>query len=175
MGRRENRRYFLADRVPLFHSLSNMAAFYLYTFNLIPHSHSPSASSNPDSLSNLNSISAKIDKRRSSCRTSGFTVLSTHSNPRILKSNRRSRYGQVLSPYDTDDNAGDEDGDWFFDVSSMFFFLPLLLLACFEVFVEVWFRFGNLRGNFLLVFGRLGSWNRFSCFRRAQVVEIFCF
>uniref|UniRef100_F6HER7 Transcription termination factor MTERF9, chloroplastic n=1 Tax=Vitis vinifera TaxID=29760 RepID=F6HER7_VITVI len=92
-----------------------MAAFYLYTFNLIPHSHSPSASSNPDSLSNLNSISAKIDKRRSSCRTSGFTVLSTHSNPRILKSNRRSRYGQVLSPYDTDDNAGDEDGDWFFD------------------------------------------------------------
>ncbi|KAL6315142.1 hypothetical protein AAG906_035350 [Vitis piasezkii] len=82
-----------------------MAAFYLYTFNLIPHSHSPS-SSNPDSLSNLNSISAKIDKRRSSCRTSGFTVLSTHSNPRILKSNRRSRYGQVLSPYDTDDNAG---------------------------------------------------------------------
>ncbi|KAL6310987.1 hypothetical protein AAG906_024650 [Vitis piasezkii] len=83
-----------------------MAAFYLYTFNLIPHSHSSSASSNPDSLSNLNSISAKIDKRRSSCRTSGFTVLSTHSNPRILKSNRRSRYGQVLSPYDTDDNAG---------------------------------------------------------------------
>ena len=156
-GKKGNRRYFWADRVPLFHSLSNMAAFYLYTFNLIPHSHSPSASSNPDSLSNLNSISAKIDKRRSSCRTSGFTVLSTHSNPRILKSNRRSRYGQVLSPYDTDDNAGDEDGDWFFDVSSMFFFSPsssfgLFWGFCWWSLVSVW----EFEGEFFACFWLVG-------------------
>lgn len=110
-----------------------MTTFSLSMFKLIPHSHFPSASSNPNSLSILNSFKAKIDRRRSSCRTSGFAVLSAHSNPRILKSNRRSRYGQVLSPYDTEDNADDEDGDWF---SEVFFSLPLLLLDYLVVFVD---------------------------------------
>lgn len=60
----------------------------------------------------------------SSCR---FVVLSTHSNPKILKSNRRSRYGEALSPYEFDDDEDeyeDEDGvgetsgdDWLLNVS----------------------------------------------------------
>lgn len=50
-------------------------------------------------------------------------MTSSHSNPKILKSNRRSRYGQPLSPYETDDDAdtstsdvlGDEEDDWLSD------------------------------------------------------------
>lgn len=42
-------------------------------------------------------------------------VLSTHSNPKILKSNRRSRYGQPLSPYD--DQVDDVEAYHFSDVS----------------------------------------------------------
>ncbi|PON43286.1 Mitochodrial transcription termination factor [Parasponia andersonii] len=58
--------------------------------------------------------SFKLKPRTRPCR---FLVLfSTHSNPKILKSNRRSRYGQALSPYDSEeDDEGDEDG--FGDVS----------------------------------------------------------
>ncbi|KAL0443300.1 UNVERIFIED_CONTAM: Transcription termination factor MT, chloroplastic [Sesamum latifolium] len=37
-------------------------------------------------------------------------VASSHSNPKILKSNRRSRYGQSLSAYDTDEDEDDGDG-----------------------------------------------------------------
>ncbi|CAM8955783.1 unnamed protein product [Rhodiola kirilowii] len=33
-----------------------------------------------------------------------FVVFASHSNPRILKSNRRTRYGQTLSPYDDGDD-----------------------------------------------------------------------
>ncbi|XP_051125108.1 transcription termination factor MTERF9, chloroplastic [Andrographis paniculata] len=47
-------------------------------------------------------------------------VTSSHSNPKILKSNRRSRHGKPLSPYDTEDEDGggdgadsDEEDDWF--------------------------------------------------------------
>ncbi|KAG6405277.1 hypothetical protein SASPL_132864 [Salvia splendens] len=48
-------------------------------------------------------------------------VASSHSNPKILKSNRRSRHGHPLSPYDTDDDAraansdelhDEEDDNW---------------------------------------------------------------
>lgn len=106
-----------------------MATFSLCTLNHFPHSHSSSASPNPNSLANLNSFDANFQRRRSGCRNAWFAVLSAHSNPRILKSNRRSRYGQVLSPYDTEDNAGDEDEDWLFDVSSMFLFLALFWLV----------------------------------------------
>ncbi|KAE8693580.1 hypothetical protein F3Y22_tig00110809pilonHSYRG00248 [Hibiscus syriacus] len=35
-------------------------------------------------------------------------VLSTHSNPKILKSNKKSRFGQRITPYDTDE---EEDVD----------------------------------------------------------------
>ncbi|CAL9115870.1 unnamed protein product [Musa textilis] len=38
----------------------------------------------------------------------GFAVFSSHSNPRILKSTRRSRTGRLITPYDDED---DEKGD----------------------------------------------------------------
>ncbi|KAF5183756.1 Mitochondrial transcription termination factor family protein [Thalictrum thalictroides] len=47
--------------------------------------------------------------RRSTTTTNRFVALSTHSNPRILKSNRKSRYGQLISPYDTDDDEEEDD------------------------------------------------------------------
>ncbi|XP_024976079.1 transcription termination factor MTERF9, chloroplastic [Cynara cardunculus var. scolymus] len=55
--------------------------------------------------------------RRRRRRTSGrFAVSSSHSNPKILKSNRRSRFGRRLSPYDSDNENeaidDDDDDDW---------------------------------------------------------------
>ncbi|MFS7963917.1 putative transcription regulator mTERF family [Helianthus anomalus] len=58
--------------------------------------------------------------RRTSC--SRLPVSSSHSNPKILKSNRRSRFGQRLSPYDNDnehqavdDDDDDDEYDWLSD------------------------------------------------------------
>ncbi|XP_030546251.1 transcription termination factor MTERF9, chloroplastic isoform X2 [Rhodamnia argentea] len=54
-----------------------------------------------------------VDRRSASSRR--FVVLSTHSNPRILKVNRKSRHGRPLSPFDSDDDDEsvefDEDED----------------------------------------------------------------
>ncbi|KAJ4975799.1 hypothetical protein NE237_000905 [Protea cynaroides] len=49
-----------------------------------------------------------VGGKRGSSSTSNdsFVAFSTHSNPRILKSNRRSRYGQCLPTYDSDDDDG---------------------------------------------------------------------
>jgi mTERF domain-containing protein len=55
-----------------------------------------------------------------------FTVRSSHSNPKILKTNRKSIYGKTLSPYDSDedeemdddDDDDEDDDDWFSDVVS---------------------------------------------------------
>ncbi|XP_045827323.1 transcription termination factor MTERF9, chloroplastic [Trifolium pratense] len=47
-------------------------------------------------------------------RRTKFIVLSSHSNPKILKTNRKSIYGKTLSPYDSDeenDEMDDEDDD----------------------------------------------------------------
>jgi mTERF domain-containing protein len=51
-----------------------------------------------------------------------FTVRSSHSNPKILKTNRKSIYGKTISPYDSDeeseemdDDDDDDDDDWFSD------------------------------------------------------------
>lgn len=41
--------------------------------------------------------------------TRRFVVLSTHSNAKILKSNRKSRYGQPLSLYDDDSEEEEEE------------------------------------------------------------------
>ena len=38
-----------------------------------------------------------------------MVLLSTHSNPKILKSNRRSRYGQALSTYDSEEDEEEDD------------------------------------------------------------------
>ncbi|KAK8651753.1 hypothetical protein V6N13_141339 [Hibiscus sabdariffa] len=41
-----------------------------------------------------------------------LVFLSTHSNPKILKSNKKSRFGQRITPYDTDDEEEDEDEEF---------------------------------------------------------------
>ncbi|KAI4366185.1 hypothetical protein MLD38_022095 [Melastoma candidum] len=43
--------------------------------------------------------------------TRRFVVSSTHSNPRILKGNRKSRFGQSLSPYGSGDGDSDYDDE----------------------------------------------------------------
>lgn len=70
-----------------------------------------------------------------------FVVRSTHSNATILKPKWRSRFGQTLSPYDTDEDGddveefssdGDDDDDaWLDNVSSDFrlFWFSLCLCA----------------------------------------------
>lgn len=40
-----------------------------------------------------------------------FVVSSTHSNSKILKSNRKSRYGKLLSLYDDDSEEEEEEED----------------------------------------------------------------
>lgn len=45
----------------------------------------------------------------SRCAGVGFAVFSSHSNPRILKSNRRS--DRRTFPYDDDDDSGEEEGE----------------------------------------------------------------
>ncbi|CAI8586979.1 unnamed protein product [Vicia faba] len=40
-----------------------------------------------------------------------FTVFCTHSNPNIIKTNRRLIYGKPLSPYDSDDEMYQEEDD----------------------------------------------------------------
>lgn len=93
--------------------------FSFYTFNTLLHSHSPPTSSSTShlteqSLSNLFGGDGEGIVKRSKRRRSGacrFVVLSTHSNSRILKSNRRSRFGNVLSPFDSDEEKDAEDDD----------------------------------------------------------------
>ena len=73
-----------------------------------------------------------------------FVVRSTHSNARILKPKRRSRFGQTLSPFDSDEDGedvdefrsdGDDDDAWLDNVSSDFWFLwfSLCLFACWSI------------------------------------------
>ncbi|KAK8545744.1 hypothetical protein V6N12_026567 [Hibiscus sabdariffa] len=44
-----------------------------------------------------------------------LVFLSTHSNPKILKSNKKSRFGQRITPYDTDDDEEEEEDEEFGD------------------------------------------------------------
>ena len=55
------------------------------------------------SSSHASSASSFLKRRK-------FTVLSAHSNPKILKTNRKSPYGKFLSPYDSDED--DEEMDF---------------------------------------------------------------
>jgi len=62
-----------------------------------------------------------------SARLKSLVKLAAHSNPNILKTNRRSKYGEALSLYDSDDedeemdeeeeDDEDDDDDWLSDVS----------------------------------------------------------
>ncbi|KAK3032475.1 hypothetical protein RJ639_037288 [Escallonia herrerae] len=96
-----------------------MAISFLHPFKyVLPSQHSPYTSSS--SCSELNLYLLRLNRSRSFSRCS---VLSSHSNPKILKSNRR-RFGQTVSPYDSDDIVdGDEDDesddDLFSDVTSL--------------------------------------------------------
>lgn len=89
-----------------------MAVFSLSTATL-NHSHAASsllkfvASLHPSVVDPL-STPRTIKRRNCSTRT---RVASSHSNPKILKSNRRSRYGQPISMYDSDDEEEDDDDD----------------------------------------------------------------
>ncbi|KAK8481131.1 hypothetical protein V6N11_034909 [Hibiscus sabdariffa] len=82
-----------------------MAALTLHNFShsgSIVFSHSSSSSWNL-SLALKNGVGFKKGK---------FLVfLSTHSNPKILKSNKKSRFGQRITPYDTDEEEEEEDED----------------------------------------------------------------
>jgi mTERF domain-containing protein len=92
-----------------FLSLKMAAFFSLYPFNTIPH-HSHSASSlgvygSHLTVQPLSNLALQSHSQR-------LVVLSTHSNHKILKPNRRSRYGQALSPFDSDDEEVDDvDGE----------------------------------------------------------------
>ncbi|KAG2678207.1 hypothetical protein I3760_12G132800 [Carya illinoinensis] len=95
-----------------------MTAFlYLYPFNTnlcTPLNFSVSHLT-VQSLSNFIGGGGIVKRRGSTCR---FVALSTHSTPRILKSNRKSRYGHLLSPFDTDDEDFDDEDDEVKDDSS---------------------------------------------------------
>ncbi|XP_009759805.1 transcription termination factor MTERF9, chloroplastic [Nicotiana sylvestris] len=55
-------------------------------------------------------FNAPIRNRRSFFRFSRIFVVSSHTNQKILKPNRKSRFGQPISPYDSDSDAADADG-----------------------------------------------------------------
>ncbi|XP_019435666.1 PREDICTED: transcription termination factor MTERF9, chloroplastic [Lupinus angustifolius] len=54
-------------------------------------------------------------RRESTHKNVVLVVAASHSNPRILKTNRKSKYGDFLSPYDDDDDDFDDDDDDFDD------------------------------------------------------------
>lgn len=82
-----------------------------------------------------NELNSTSNKRRGFSRCA---VSSSHSNAKILKSNRRSRFGQRLSPYDSDNeneaihdhDDDDDDVDWLSDVSYTYYmFLNIFALG----------------------------------------------
>ncbi|XP_022846050.1 transcription termination factor MTERF9, chloroplastic-like isoform X2 [Olea europaea var. sylvestris] len=90
-----------------------MAVFLLFTttFN---HSHTYTTFNFFTSLQNFcgdsfSNLKAKGRIHRICCRK--VRVVSSHSNPKILKRNRKSRYGQPLSPYDSEEEKEVDDDD----------------------------------------------------------------
>ncbi|KAL2508800.1 transcription termination factor MTERF9 [Forsythia ovata] len=99
-----------------------MAVFSLFTttFN---HSHSYTPLNFFTSLQNfsgdlLSNLKAKGRINRICCRK--IRVVSSHSNPKILKQNRKSRYGQPVSPYDSEEDDDDDSGGDVDDVDDEF-------------------------------------------------------
>ncbi|KAK7386003.1 hypothetical protein VNO78_32030 [Psophocarpus tetragonolobus] len=57
--------------------------------------------------------------RLNSASWNNWLKLAAHSNPNILKTNRKSKYGEALSLYDSDEDDEEiDDDDWLSDVSS---------------------------------------------------------
>ena len=81
----------------------NMAAFSLHSLN-----HFSSILFSPSSSSSWN-LSFALSNGGSFKGGKFVVLLSTHSNPKILKSNKKSRYGQRITPYDTDDEEEEEE------------------------------------------------------------------
>lgn len=87
-----------------------MAALSLHNFN-----HLVSILSSPSSSSFWN-LSFAFNNGVRFKKGKFLVFLSTHSNPKILKSNKKSRFGQRITPYDTDEEEDeDEDEDEEFD------------------------------------------------------------
>ncbi|KAG7534352.1 Transcription termination factor mitochondrial/chloroplastic [Arabidopsis thaliana x Arabidopsis arenosa] len=92
-----------------------MAGFSLYCF-INPRILFTLPSESP--LFVLGSDKCSPATRRRSRKTRGFVVTYAHSNPKIINPKKKSRYGQTLSPYDSDedealdDESDDEDDDW---------------------------------------------------------------
>ncbi|KAF9589121.1 hypothetical protein IFM89_019171 [Coptis chinensis] len=87
-----------------------MTFICLYSFQYPPlNTNNPIANDDPALL-----LLHGTRKCRRPCRS--FVVLSTHSNSKLLKPNRKSRYGQPISPYDTDT---EDDDDFFSDVDDL--------------------------------------------------------
>ena len=104
----------------------NMAALSLHSFNhfsSIFFSPSPS----PSSSSSWN-LSFSLSNGGSLKGGKFVVLLSTHSNPKILKSNKKSRYGQRITSYDTDEEEEEEEeddndmagDDWLMNVSLLY-------------------------------------------------------
>ncbi|WCJ33044.1 Mitochondrial transcription termination factor family protein [Euphorbia peplus] len=108
-----------------------MAVCSLYPFNQSFQSEicCHSVSRSPTKFREIASDSSwrRRRRRRSSSRVGRLVVSSTHSNAKILKSNKKSRFGKPLSPYVTDDDDDDDtdhdnedhddddDDDWLLD------------------------------------------------------------
>lgn len=102
-----------------------MAGFSLYCF-INPRILFTLPSESP--LFVLGSDKCSPATRRRSRKTRGFVVTYAHSNPKIINPKKKSRYGQTLSPYDSDedeeldDESDEEDDDWLLNVSFLFLF-----------------------------------------------------
>lgn len=110
--------------IPPFFVFPKMASLCLYHLNYIPIFPSLFTSH----LLPTHFHGDRVLRRRRRNRGGGeFVAFSTHSNPRILKSNRRLPYGRLFSPYaDEDEEEEDEEEEKgseaeFSDVS---FFFP---------------------------------------------------
>lgn len=73
----------------------------------------------PFSPSHFQGRRAAGERNSSFSRLNRIFVVSSHSNPKILKPNRKSRHGRALSPYDSDDDGSfvDDDDEYGSDVS----------------------------------------------------------
>ncbi|CAL1353997.1 unnamed protein product [Linum trigynum] len=81
-----------------------MAVSSLYPFN-------PTLQCSPAAATGLEfQLLRPVGKR--SCK---FVVSYTHSNAKILKSNRKSKFGETLNPYDSSDEEDEEEDEFEFD------------------------------------------------------------
>lgn len=69
-------------------------------------SSSSAAASSPNNRPQLSPITTISKKNELKC-----SVISSHSNPKLIKSNLRSSFGQPLSPYHSPDNNNDDCDD----------------------------------------------------------------